>query len=143
MRKYYLFIVQPEYYKLFYKNPKTLYDLLYNLCQLKEPNLQYGFSLFNSICQPFPVKLLTHYIQNRYTCTTINSKQMKIHSIHEKTIIQIGHGCVIIQSNINFPEILKVFHIYHKKIFVCDFNNQDYFWLCSQLQKNMVNFFIH
>ncbi len=135
MRKYYLFLIQTEYFKLFRKNPKTLYDILYNLYQLKEPNFNYGFSLFDSICQPFSVKLLNHYIQERYTCTIVNSKQLKIHSICEKTILQIGYGCIVIKSNVNFPEILKVFHIYNKKIFVCDFKNKDYFWLSNQMQK--------
>lgn len=135
MRKYYLFIIQPEYYKLFRKNPQTLYEILYNLFQLKAPNLNYGFSLFDSICQPFPVKLLNHYIQNRYTCTILSPKQIRVHSISSKTILQIGYGCIVVKSNINFPEIMKVFHIYHKKIFVCDFQNQDYFWLSDQMQK--------
>lgn len=135
MRKYYLFPIQPEYYKLYQKDSKFLYDILYNLCQLKEPNLNYGVSLFRSICEPFSVKILSQYIQNKYTCTSLNSKVIKVHSIQEKTLLQIRYSCIIIKSNVNFPEVLKVFHIYHKKIFVCDFQNEDYFWLNNQFQK--------
>lgn len=135
VRKYYLFLIQTEYYKLYRKNPKILYDLLYNLYQLKEPNLNYGVSLFKSICKPFSVNLLSHYIQSKYTSTVLSPKLIKVHSIYEKTTIQINYGCIIVKTNVNFPEILKVFHIYNKKIFVCDFKNQDYFWLSNQFQK--------
>ncbi len=96
MRKYYLFLIQTEYNKLYLKNSKFLYGLLYNLYQLKEPNLNYGISLFKSICQPFSVNLLSNYIQSKYTCTTISPKVMKVHSIYEKTTIQINYGCIIV-----------------------------------------------
>ena len=32
-------------------------------------------------------------------------------------------------SNINHPYIFKILNIYNKNIFVCDFNNRDYFFL--------------
>lgn len=135
MRKYYLFIIQSDYYKEYQSKSQILYQTLYTLCQLKEPNFSYGISLFDSICQPFSVKLLTNYIKNKYTCTMKSEKVMQVHSISEKTFVQVNHACVIVKSNVNFPDILKVFHIYNKRIFVCDFLNDDYFWLSTQIQK--------
>ncbi len=135
MRKYYLFIIKPEYHKLYKSKSNVLYQTLYNLHQLKEPNLYYGISLFDSVCQPFAIKLLNNYISNRYTCTMKSDKIIQIHSIQERTFLQINYSSCIVKSNVNFPEILKVFHIYNKKIFVCDFFNEDYFWLNDQMQK--------
>lgn len=135
MRKYYLFIIRNEYYKMCKQNSLILFQTLSNLYRLKDPNFTYGISLFDSICQPFSVKLLNNYIKNRYTCTMKSDKVIKVHSIHEKVLLQINYACVIVKSNVNFPEILKVFHIYNKKIFVCDFENEDYFWLSAQIQK--------
>ena len=135
MRKYYLFMIKTEYYKLYKKDPRILYQTLSNLYRLKEPNFTYGIFLFDSICQPFAVKLLKGYIQNKYTCSMIGEHIMQVHSIHDHTILQINHACVIVKSNVNFPDILKVFHIYNKKILVCDFENEDYFWLSTQIEK--------
>ena len=135
MRKYYLFMIKTEYYKLYKNKPNILYETLTNLYYLREPNFQYGISLFDSICQPFAVKLLTNYIKNKHTCTMESSKIIKVHSIKEKTYLQINHSCCILKTNVNFPEILKVFHIYNKKIFIVDFNNKDYFWLETQIQR--------
>lgn len=135
MRKYYLFMIKPEYCKLYKKEPLVLYQTLYNLYRLKEPNFTYGISLFDSICQPFAVKLLRNYVQNKYTCSMKNEKVLQVHSINDYTLLQINHACIIIKSNVNFPDILKVFHIYNKKILVCDFENDDYFWLSTQIQK--------
>lgn len=135
MRKYYLFIIKPEYHKSFQSKPKVLFETLYNLYQLKDPNFTYGISLFDSICQPFSVKLLNNYIQNRYTCTLKSDKVIQVHSVKERTFLQINHACIIVKSNVNFPEVMKIFQIYNKNIFVCDFQNNDYFWLNAQMQK--------
>lgn len=134
-------MIKSEYYKLYKNKSTTLYEILNNLYQLKEPNFSYGISLFDSICQPFSVKLLRNYIQNKYTCTLENKKIIKVHSIKERTYLQIAYATCVIKTNVNFPEILKVFQIYNKKIFICDFKNEDYFWLCDQSQKKKVNFF--
>lgn len=135
MRKYYLFMIQSDYYKMYQAKPESLYAILQTLYQLKEPNFTYGISLFDSICQSFSIKLLTNYIKNKYTCTMKSEKVIQIHSISEKTFVQVNHACIVIKSNVNFPEVLKMFHIYNKRIFVCDFINNDYFWLSTQIQK--------
>ena len=135
MRKYYLFMIKPEYYRLYKKDPIVLYQTLYNLYLLKDPNFTYGISLFDSICQPFSVKLLRNYIQNKYTCSMKSEKVMLIHSITDYTLLQINHACIVVKSNINFPEVFRVFHIYNKNILVCDFESDDYFWLSTQIQK--------
>ncbi len=139
MRKYYLFIIKTEYYKLYKKDPHILYQTLYQLYCLKEPNFAYGISIFDSICQPFSVKLLRNYIQNKYTCSMKSQKVMHLHS-PEDTLLQINYACIIVKSNFNFPDVLRVFHIYNKKILVCDFENEDYFWLSMQMQKRKSTF---
>ena len=135
MRKYHLFKIQNDYYKRYKNNPKVLYQTLDHILQLKNANAVYGISLYQSICEPFSANLLKNYIQNRFTCSQLTDKVMQVHSITEHTLLQIGYACIIIMTNVNFPELLKVFHIYHKQIFVCDFENKDYFWLSLQIQK--------
>lgn len=134
MRTYYLFMIKPEYYTLYKNDPSVLYQTLYNLYHLEKSNFSYGISLFQSLCQIFSVKLLKNYIQSKYKYDIVG-KKMNLHFPFEKVQVQINYSCVIIKSNVNFPEILKVFYIYDKKIFVCDFENKDYFWLSKQIQK--------
>ena len=83
---------------------------------------------------PFPVKLFNNYINNKMRYEQINSEVIKIDSLFEETYIRIKPSCVIIYSNVNFPQILKIFNIYNKNIFVCDFEQKDFFWLNRQIK---------
>lgn len=113
-----------------------LYRTLENLSLLEKYDFSYGVSIFNQLCQPFSVKLLKNYITNKYKCFNINSKVVQIKSLVEKTFLQIGYASTIVFTNKEYPEILKVFNIYNRKIFVCDFEQSQYFWLNHKIKKN-------
>lgn len=136
MKKYYLFVIKNDYYRIYRKNPYILYKILERLYMLEKYDFSYGLSLYNQLCQPFSVKLLKNYITNKYKYNNINSNIIKLKSIVEKTFLQIGYASTIILTNIDYPEILKIFNIYNRKIFVCEFNQNKYFWLNQKLIKN-------
>lgn len=138
MKKYYLFVIKNDYYKIYRKTPLMLYRTLENLYMLEKYNFPYGISIYQQICQPFSVKLLTNYILNKYKCYKKN-KIIKIDSFIEKTILQLGYSTSVIITNKEIPEIMKLFNIYNRKIFVCEFNNKEYFWLNNKLNKKVKN----
>lgn len=138
MRKYYLFILKKEYYDQYKNKSYVLYRMLENLYRLKTYDFSYGINIYNELCLPFSVKVLKNYINNKVPYKRINNKIIKLDSMFEKTYLQINYSCVIIKTNVNFPQILKIFNIYNKNIFVCDFKAQDYFWLDKQIKR--VNF---
>lgn len=135
MKKYYLFVIKNEYYKIYRKNPSILYKTLEKLFMLEKYDFSYGISLYNQLCQPFGVKLLNNYITSRYKCYYINSKIIQLKSLIEKTFIQVGYATTIIFTDTNLPEILKVFNTYNRKIFICEFDKNEYFWLNSKIEK--------
>lgn len=135
MRKYYLFIIKNDYYKNYKTKPHVLFSTLSNLYTLKSQNFSYGISLYNSICSTFSKNILKNYIERKYKYHYINKKIMKIESKEESTNIQINYSCVVVLTSVNLPEIFKTFHVYNKKIFVCDFYNEDYFFLSDQIKK--------
>ena len=135
MRKYYLFIITNDYYKNYKTRPHVLFNTLSNLYTLKTRNLSYGVALYKSICSFFSKNILINYIERKYKHYHINKKIIRIKSKDEVTSVQINYSCVVILSSVNFPEILKTFYIYNKKIFVCDFYSGDYFFLSDQIKK--------
>ena len=139
MKKYYLFVIKNEYYKIYRKAPSVLYKTLENLYMLERYDFSYGISLFNQLCQPFSVKLLNNYIKNKYKCYSINSKILQIKSLIEKTFLQIGYSSAIVFTDKEYPEILKVFNTYNRKIFVCEFEQNKYFWLNQKISKKSKN----
>lgn len=135
MRKYYLFIIKNDYFKTYKNNPKVLYKTLYNLYKIKQIDVTYGLSLYDNLCNVNSKKLLINYIKKKYEYEMLSSKIIKLKLPNEKTIIQINYSCIIIITNVNVPEFFKVLNIYNKRMFVCDFINQDYFWLSEQINK--------
>lgn len=135
MKKYYLFVIKNEYYKIYRKAPSVLYKTLENLYMLERYDFSYGLSMYKQLCQPFSVKLLNNYIKNKYKCYNINHKVLQIKSLVEKTFIQVGYSTTVVLTDKKVPEILKVFNIYNRKIFVCEFNQNEYFWLNHKISK--------
>jgi hypothetical protein len=43
--------------------------------------------------------------------------------------LELNYSCAVVKTSVNIPEIMRVLNIYNKNIFVCDFENSDYFWL--------------
>ena len=130
MRKYYLFQIRKEFYELYQNNTLALYKLLYNIYKLDKNNFSYGISLYNQLCETINVSHLKNYFQNKKNI--INKKNKYLFSsnqYYEKTIMQINLSSIIILTNVNIPCILKIINYYNKYIFICDFNNSDYFWL--------------
>ena len=135
MRKYYLFIIKNDYYKMYKKNSSVLYKTLFNLYNIKTSNLTYGLSLYDNLCNINSKKLLVNYIKKKYKYEMFSSKIIKLDLDDENTFIQVNYSCIIIVSSNNFPTIFKILNIYNKRIFVCDFKNNDYFWLNDQINK--------
>ena len=125
MRKYYLFIIKNEY--IIKNKSYGIFKMLKKIYYLKSYDFSYGINIYRELCLPFSVNLLNNYLDKRISHKKINNKLIKIQD--ENTYLQLMYPCVIIKTNQNIPKILKIFHIYNRNIFICDFDNDDYFWL--------------
>ena len=119
---YYLFIIKDNYLK---NNDKYLYELLYNLKNIKKENYNYGISLYYNICNLFDINSLKHYMNIKYKLKRKNNK----YYLDDYNYFEIRKSCVIINDNTYLREILCIFYIYNKNIFICNFNDNKYFWL--------------
>lgn len=136
MNKYYLFIIKNEYRYIYKNKSYVLYKVLENLYSMKTYDFSYGSNIYNQLCNKFGVKLLNSYISDRIRHIKLNNNILQINSVYETTYLKINYSTVIIYSNVRRPFILKIFNIYNRSIFVCDFKNKDYFWLNDYLKKD-------
>ena len=119
---YYLFIIKGDYYK---GSDKYLYELLYKLKHMKKEEYNYGISIYYNICNLFDIKILKNYLNKKYKLKEKNNKfYLDINNYFE-----IRRSCSIINNNKYIREILCIFYIYNKNIFVCNFDKNIYFWL--------------
>lgn len=140
MRKYFLFDIAERYYNLYLHKERLLFrtlESLYNNDQHQKAN---NISLFNQLCIPINIAFLNSYFDNKvFICNNRNKHLYISKKTDEKTLIEINHACIIMLTNKNFSRLFKVFNYYSKRIFVCDFQNQDYFWLDNQYLNNRRN----
>ena len=119
---YYLFIIKDKYFK---NNSKELYEILYKLKSMSIENYNYGVSLYYNICKLFDTKSLKHYLKNKYKLNQIKNKFY----LDRYNYFEIRKSCCIINNDKYIREILCIFYIYNKNIFICNFDTNEYFWL--------------
>ncbi len=137
MRKYFLFDIKDRYYSLYLHKERLLFRTLESLYNNEFHQKANNISLFNQLCNPININFLNSYFNNNVFVKNNGNKHIYISKkTNEKTLIEIKHSCIIILTNKNFSRLFKVFNYYSKRIFVCDFQNQDYFWLDNQYLNN-------
>ena len=72
MRKYYLFVIRNDVYKIYKNHGLSLYKILENLYTMKNTDINYGLSLYNSMCQTINVEIINHYLTHKFRNKIIN-----------------------------------------------------------------------
>ena len=119
---YYLFIIKDNYFK---NNKDYLYDILYKLKTMHKENYSYGISLYYNICNLFDINILKRYIVNK---TNLKHKNNKFY-LDKYNYFEVRKSCCVINNDKYLREILCIFYIYNKNIFICNFDTNEYFWL--------------
>ena len=132
MRTFYLFNINEFYSSMYYSNSVRLYKILENLFYMRNYDKLGSFKLYKQIVIPFNKMLCNGYItkKNRLDYEYFYDHQahyMKKNNEHTKMIVGSIHIRLI--SDINYPSFLTDINQLEKNIFVCDFDNCDYFWL--------------
>lgn len=135
MHTYHLFVIQKDIYSSYLKKPGHLFLLLKKLYQMDYQNLQYGLSLYQQLCAPIHVKILTDYIIEKVPAIKTKKNTFKMLSFFESTTIQFHYTNITVETDEILPSIYEIFAIYHEHIFVCDFRENKYFWLREGLKK--------
>ena len=125
--KYYLFVIKKEYYK---KNDFYLYSMLENLKLMNRDDYSYGVGIYQSLCSFFNKPVLRNYIEQKYDLKCLND----IYYLNDnESSFKINKSYCWIKTNRHLRELLCLFYVYHKNIFVCNFENQEYFWLQDKM----------
>lgn len=137
MRTFYLFEIKDYVLNNYKYNYEELYELLESIHYLKTEDISVGFNIFNALVNKINKDKYNNYIKREnysnecYMCYnythTINDFYL-----NETTKMIINKSHIKIKSNKNNPSFF--YNIKNlKNIFVCDFNNHDYFLLESIL----------
>lgn len=133
MRTFYLFEIKDNVLKNYKNSYEELYNLLENVHYLKTDDIVLGYKIFSSIVDPIDKDFYNEEIKHNninnecYICYNYTHTINDFYN-NESTKMIINNSHIKIKSNKNIPSFFYDIRKY-KNIFVCDFNNCDYFLL--------------
>jgi len=136
MRIYFVFKIKGEYIDLYKDTPSTLYNILNQMYYMKRGELGYGFNLFNQIIELIDKNDLDKYLYVTMHTKMKYTKKGEDHILNnlykdEVSILKVNKSYILINSNKSYTEFFSLLNKYNSSFFVCDFNNNDYFFLTS------------
>lgn len=131
MREYNLFVIKDEYFNFYNNKPEYLYEILNKLNNFSS-NMNYGITLYEQLCNKIDVEILKYYLNNKYGLS--NNKVFYLDNV----FIELKYSRIVVRSKYNYPRIMKSFNCYNRNIFVCDFKNNDYFFLNSFMRNKVL-----
>ena len=139
MRTYYAFIIKDSLMHFYRKKPYSLYKILEQIYRLKNNDIVLGYRLLEQVTEPFGTRRTDKFIYKKHLNELEYSRLDDGHMIknlysEEITFLKVFHSHVRIKTNNNYSAFFNSIQEYDENIFVCDFENQDFFWV------NKINF---
>lgn len=133
MRTFHIFNVSSSVAILTKKDSYPLFHSFLKIKNLNKDDLSVGINLYEQIASPIDKLRFTRNIYNHYKESDFYSKFKNDHTYinkykDEKSYLKVKSAYIKIDTNIEYPEFFKYLKKNHN-LFVCDFDNKDYFWL--------------
>jgi len=135
MRTFYIFKINKEMAILTKDMPYNMFKSLEKIYKLDKKDFGIGLKLFEQLAIPIDQKKINNKIYNAYKDNDHYTKYRNIHQINnrykpEESKLTVNNVYLVLKSNIVKPLFFKTLNI-DNNLFVCDFENKDYFWLES------------
>ena len=143
MRVFYIYNVN-DYFKSVYDNyPYKLYKMLEDAYLTNKHNTKESIKLYEQITTRYNKLFINNYIfANNKLDISYYHKDDKhlITNNNEYTKLEVNRYYLKIKTNINYPKFFNNINIYSDNIFICDYKNNDYFWLnkVSKFKNNYI-----
>ena len=134
MRVFYLFHINDNFYSLYKDIPSSLFNILKQVHRIAPSDIDYAMNIFYQVNTDVPKEELDRKLFLELHQETTYKKEKDIHFynnmyFNEESIMEIRHNYIKIKTNKDLSYFLKVLVSYQLNYFVCDFKNQDYFFL--------------
>ncbi len=134
MREFFIFDVKEEFKDLYIDKPSILYNIFEQIYLLKKEDVAYGYSLFSQLTKKIDKEKFDHHLFITYHQTIPYSKKENTHyynnpAHNEVSTLEIKRAYMKVTTNYYNSFFLTTFNTLNNHYFVCDFKNQDYFFL--------------
>ncbi len=134
MKEYYIFNLKNEFKRLYKDKPSELFFIFNRIYYMKEMDKQYGYTLFSQIAEFYDKEKINKFLTSRYQDKIMYSFSVDEHIINnlflnEISILKVKNSSIRIETNISNPSFFKDLKAFSDNFFVCNFKEQDYFFL--------------
>lgn len=141
MKEFYIFNVKDEFYKLYKDKPSELFFIFNRIYYMKPSDKEYGYNLFTQISNFYKKDEINNLFKNKYSDKIMYSYNDNEHVINnlflnEISILTVKNSNIRIESNIDRPSFLEQLREIKGSFFVCNFKEQDYYFLAKKRVKN-------
>lgn len=145
MKVYFIFDVKEQFISLYQNNYRVLYNILRQIYYLDKEEVNYAYTLFRQLTNVIDKNVIDRDIFLKCHKDIPYSKRGNIHYINnlykdEVSRLTIRKSYIKLEAeqlNSSFFELLKK---YSNNFFVCDFKNQNYYFL-NNVGANVLGFF--
>lgn len=135
MRHFYIFNIDINFKKTIKLNDYFLYKMFDELHNISSENMCYGLNIYNNITKPINKKYINDklfrcYKNNLHYVKFMNKHMYNNYFNNESSMLTVKNSYIELNSTSINPIFFKSLYKY-KNLFVCDFENKDYFWIES------------
>ena len=131
MRTYYIFKINKYFAYVYKKWPFKMYKIIEELYYMKDYDKAISYKYYRKFAIEFNNMAINEYIYNINKKCDNYSRDNNIHTIkndkYNKLIVY--NSCLILNTDDIYSVFLNDINNYTNNIFICDFENKDYFWL--------------
>lgn len=132
VRIFYIYNVNDFFYEVYNKYPYKLYKMLEDTYYTNRHDMMLSTNYYEAITNHFNKLFMNNFLNINHKVDVYYNNKANIHLIsnyHEYSKLMVSNYCLKLKSSINYPTFFDSLQKFNNKLFVCDFENQDYFWL--------------
>ena len=134
MRTFYIFNINENIYALYRDNPISLYNILKQISTIMPSDIVYATNIFSQVCNTIDKEKLDRriFLDLHQDMPYKKNKDIHIYNnlyLDETTTMEIKNNYIKIKTNKDYAYFFRVLLKYELNYFVCDFKNQDFFFM--------------
>ena len=132
VRVFYIYNINDYFKEIYDRYPYKLYKMLEDAYLVSKHNTNESIKLYEQIITNYNKLFMNNYIlANNKLDIAYYHKEDKhlISNNNEYTKLEVNKNYLRIRTNVNYPLFFDNIDSYSENIFICDYINNDYFWL--------------
>lgn len=131
MRTYYMFKINKYFAYIYKKWPRKMYNIIQELYYTKDYDMLSSYRYYQRFALSFDKNNINEYIYGLNKKSNNYYRDNSIHVLKNGSYnkLVVNKMCLILKTDDIYSVFLSDINLYSVNIFVCDFKNNDYFWL--------------